>query len=194
MLAEPFRVLLQVDRILRDLAIPYALGGSVASGVHGESRATNDVDVLVDLGAALADRLVAALRPEFYVDGGAVADAIERRSSFNAIQFALAMKVDFFVSNGTGLDRLQLERRRPMALAGADGREVFVASPEDVVLRKLLWFRASGGALERQVRDVAGVLKIQGPRLDLAYLRGTAQALGIADLLEESLRKAGLAD
>jgi hypothetical protein len=44
---------------------------------------------------------------------------------------------------------------------------------------------------ERQWRDVLGVLKVQAERLDLAYLRRWAAALGVADLLEQALSQAG---
>jgi len=40
--------------------IPYALVGSVASSIYGEPRATNDLDVVIQIGSADAARLVAA--------------------------------------------------------------------------------------------------------------------------------------
>jgi hypothetical protein len=67
-------------------------------------------------------------------------------------------------------------------------------SAEDIVLQKLRWFRASADVLERQLRDVAGVLRVLGARLDLRYLRTAAPRLGVADLLERALLEAGLRD
>jgi hypothetical protein len=47
-----------------------------------------------------------------------------------------------------------------------------------------------GGVSERQWRDVLGVLKVQGERLDYAYLRRWAAQLSVADLLEHAFTEA----
>jgi len=70
-------------------------------------------------------------------------------------------------------------------------RTAYVASAEDTVLAELERYRMGGDASERQWRDVLGVLKVQGERLDLAYLRQWAAALGVADLLESALTEVG---
>jgi len=62
-----------------------------------------------------------------------------------------------------------------------------VATAEDTILRKLEWYRARGETSERQWNDLRGVLKVSGPRLDLAYLRHWAPFLKVDDLLERLL-------
>ena len=79
-----------------------------------------------------------------------------------------------------------------MQLPAAPGTDVYVASAEDIVLRKLEWFKRSGGVLERQLRDVVGVLKLRGDALDMSYVRHWANALQVEDLLEQTLEDAGL--
>jgi hypothetical protein len=60
------------------------------------------------------------------------------------------------------------------------------ASPEDTLLHKLVWFRLGDEISDRQWGDVLGVLRVQGERLDQAYLDAWATSLGVADLLERA--------
>jgi hypothetical protein len=47
-----------------------------------------------------------------------------------------------------------------------------------------------GDVSERQLTDVAGIIKVQGQRLDVLYLRAWADKLNMRDLLEKSLNEA----
>lgn len=65
-------------------------------------------------------------------------------------------------------------------------------SPEDLVLRKLEWYRAGGETSERQWNDLRGICKAKGKQLDVGYLRQWAGRLKIDDLLERLLAEHGL--
>ena len=65
---------------------------------------------------------------------------------------------------------------------------------QDVILAKLRWLADAGSASERQWQDVLGVMKVQGERLDLAYMRQWAASLGVLPLLERALGDAGRPD
>ncbi len=195
MLTEPESLLVVVADVLDAAGIRYAVGGSVASSRFGEPRATLDLDVVVELTYGAIPGLVAALTPAFWVDRDAMRSAYQHGTAFQAVHVEWMAKVDFFVAGDDPLGRAQLDRRTALTLPGARGpKEVWFVSAEDIVLQKLRWFRASADVLERQLRDVGGVLRVQGARLDLRYLRTAAPRLGVADLLERALLQAGLRD
>jgi hypothetical protein len=190
MLSEPIAVTLLVIQSLEALGVTYLIGGSLASAVHGVVRATLDADLVADLRPEHAEPLAQALGDAFYVDVGAIHDAIRRRSSFNLIHLETMFKVDIFVPKQRPFDRAQFERRTEQVVAIDPERTAYVASAEDIVLAKLEWYQMGGQASERQWRDVLGVLKVQAGRLDQAYLRRWAAQLGLNDLLDRALAEA----
>jgi len=189
--AEPIRILLLVSGILENLEIPYLTGGSIASSIFGIPRATQDIDLVVDLPEAGVKNFIHAMQAEFYIDEETVTQAVRRRSSFNAIHFTTVQKIDFFVRRQGDFARQEMERRVPVVIDEASQRKVFLASPEDIILQKLIWYRRGGRISERQWTDVLGVIKIQGDRLDRGYINRWAAELAIADLVEEAMRTAG---
>ncbi len=189
-LGDLLRVTMLVTAVLDRLGIPYLAGGSLASSLHGIPRATQDVDLVADLGPEQVEPLVAALRGDFYVDDRMIRDAISRSSSFNVIHLATMLKVDVFVPGPEPHAVEEMRRRQRVLVNEGPTQELSVASAEDVVLHKLHWFQLGERVSERQWRDVLGVLKVQGARLDLAYLRRWATCLGVAELLDEALRAA----
>ncbi len=187
---NPFEVALLVSRVLEDRGLRYVMGGSLASSVSGEPRSTLDIDVMVDLPLTAIDGLVAALGSDFYADAAALARAVRDRSSANIIHLPSATKVDLFIMGATAIEPRQMERRRTVTVAtgqAGEAAQLYVYTPEDILLQKLRWYRLGGETSDRQWRDVLGIVLVQGDRLDLDYLRMSASAIDVLDLLERAV-------
>jgi len=191
MLAEQIAVTLMVTDALDALGVSYAIGGSLSSALHGVMRATMDADLVAALRLEHAGPLAQALGDAFYADAEMMRDAVRHHSSFNVIHLETMFKVDVFVAKPRAFDRSQLARRQSHLLSEDPERHAYVTSAEDIVLSKLEWYRMAGGVSDRQWRDVLGVLKVQGERLDHGYMRCMAAELQVTDLLERALKEAG---
>jgi len=185
-------VLLRVASVLDEMQVPYVVVGSVASSIHGFSRATADVDVVADLRPENVTPLYDALKDEYYVDDQAMRRALSLRRMFNLIHLDTMFKVDIYVPKDDEFSRQQFNRARREALLPGEAGGAYIAAPEDTVLAKLQWHRRGGEVSERQLTDVLGVLKVQRERLDLEYMREWAGRLEVSDLLERLLEEAGL--
>ena len=189
---EQTEVTLLVVKAFDSLRIPYFLGGSMASSVHGIYRATADADFVAAVRPHHAEPLARLLQPAFYADVEAIRTAASSSRSFNVIHLDSILKVDVFVARADPFHLMQM-RRRVLQATGPDGQtSIYVASPEDTVLAKLQWYREGRGVADRQWNDVLGVLKVQGAALDRAYLSEWALELALADLLHRALVDAGL--
>jgi hypothetical protein len=176
------------------LGIDYYIGGSVASSAYGIARATMDVDIVANVEAGQVDRFVEVLETDYYIDAGMIREAIRRSTSFNLIHLETMIKIDVFILKDQPYNSKAFSRRQRDTLDEESPREFYLSSPEDVVLNKLQWYQKGGSVSEQQWKDVLGVLKVQGDKLDLEYLKYWASRLNISDLLNRSFDDAGMTE
>jgi hypothetical protein len=184
---EALQVAFRVLDVLDRLGVPYHLGGSYASAVHGVPRQTHDVDLVIDLPADRVPDFIRHLGADFYADEAAVRRAVGEHGSCNLVHLETGVKVDLFMKVATPFENSEFERCRMVAIGVEAPRLVPVKSAEDILLRKLLWYRAGGGVSDRQWEDARGILAVQADRLDLDYLASWAVRLTVRDLLDRLL-------
>jgi len=174
----PAELLAHLATSLEDLQIRYLVTGSMATIAYGEPRFTNDIDVVIALSEdaidAFCDRFPA---PEYYCPRHMVADAVRKKWQFNIIHPGSGLKIDVIIATDSAFDRSRLSRGERFATANET--LVSFASPEDVILKKLVYYREGGS--EKHLRDIAGVLKVQGGRVDRKYIAAWADRLGVGE-------------
>jgi hypothetical protein len=178
----------QLHLIFESLDIPYYITGGVAAIAYGEPRTTQDLDAVLSIPLPDIGRLAIELEQSgFYVRG--VEDVVSGRLQILQVthQESIA-RADLIITGDNDFDRIQFERRQQYPLPG--GVEVYLASPEDLVLNKIKWGQKSQS--EKQHRDVLAVLKTQGDELDDAYLQRWAEQLGILADLQQLQTEAGV--
>jgi len=175
-------LLLDVLTRLDKAAVSYMVTGSMASNFWGIPRTTHDLDFVIQLPPSHVPAMIEAFRDQFYIDEAMVRSAYQPPHQFNALDCRSSLKVDFWLLRPVPFEREMFRRRTRQPMFG---REVCLATAEDVILHKLLWDRITPS--ERQRLDIAGVAAVQRGRLDAEYLRRWATELDLINAVEDVL-------
>jgi hypothetical protein len=183
---DPIDIALRVGHAVEKIGGAYFVGGSLASSLQGEPRATNDIDIVVSLPLGYVSALKNNLGSDFEVDEQMLRIAVLRATSCNIFFLPALTKIDIFGVGGSAYDELEFSRRQSV-IVREDGATLFLKSAEDTILRKLWWYRQGAEVSERQWRDVLSVLRVSGPILNQAHMQTWSRFLGVSDLLERAL-------
>ncbi|MGD1276298.1 MAG: hypothetical protein ABR964_03630 [Tepidisphaeraceae bacterium] len=170
---------------LRDGGIPFMISGSLASSFHGQPRATNHLDLVIEPTHESLERFLRSLPSQWYVSSEAARQALVNRSQFNVIDTDGGWKADLIVRKSRPFSLEEFRRRIQANLLGTD---VAVVTAEDSILSKLEWSQQS--VSERQYQDALGVAVLNGHLLDRGYLQHWAKELGVQSLLARLLNDA----
>jgi len=176
---EQSELLAYFTEVLDRLNLSYLVTGSIATSYYGEPRFTNDIDVIVELRENEIEAFCGEFPAnDFYLSPQAVHAAAASKRQFNILHPQTGLKIDVFVISKSEFDQSRFQRRRLQQID--ENFSVWFASPEDVILKKLVYFRE--GNSEKHIRDILGVLKIQGSAIDLEYISDWANRLALTDL------------
>jgi hypothetical protein len=171
---------------LESLPVDYAIGGSFASNVYGETRTTIDIDISIVLSQVGIQRIVEAIqRLGYHISHDDILDAVIHKQPFNVIDPSTGFKVDFFIVEPTPLEESILSRRRRMPYGLTPSNLAWVYSPEDTIVYKLKYYLI--GQSQKHLRDIVSILIVQGTRLDRDYIEAWAVEIGATEVWNRAL-------
>ncbi len=163
--------------------IKYLVGGAVAVWAWGETRTTRDLDLVIELPFESMLALSRELeKRDILVPVETMIDLmIEDRADLpiSAIHMFSGYKAEFFLLKPADAFREACLQRRRLVDLGPPLGEVYVHSPEDLILNKLRYFQIS--QQPKHVRDIASILLNLDQDLDYAYIDQWAQTLDLTE-------------
>ena len=174
---------------LKAAHVDYLIGGAIAEWAYGEPRATQDIDIVIDLPIESVGKFSKELeKRDMLVPAEVILDTLlEDRADIpvNAIHMYSGLKADLYlVRSGDELRLSAFQRRQHVDYGPPIGR-VYVHSPEDLILYKLLYFSLS--QQPKHSRDIAAILQAKGDQLDFGYIEGWTTRMGLTSLWKEIL-------
>lgn len=170
---SPFaRLFADLAKALSELGVDWYLFGAQAALLYGATRVTADVDVTVRLGACTLQELTASLSRNGFELRKTAPGFVETTRVLPLLHVSSQIPADVVLA-GPGLEDAFMERSLERKVGGVT---LFVATPEDLIVMKVLAGR------EKDLADVREVLAAHP--VNLALVRDTLALLEAA--LEQS--------
>jgi len=178
-----------VIEALEAAGIEYLIGGAIAEWAWGEPRATQDVDLVINLPIEAVGKLSKELeKRNMLVPAEIILDTLlEDRADIpiNAIHIYSGLKADLYLVRPEDKLRLIAFQRRQRVDYGPPIGQVYIHSPEDLILYKLIYFGLS--RQPKHPRDIAAILRAKKDQLDREYLEEWITRLGLVSEWKEIL-------
>jgi len=182
-------ILLMIEA-LEAAGVEYLIGGAIAAWAWGEPRATQDLDMVVNIPIDAIGKLSMELEkrdmlvpPEIILD-----NLLEERADIpiNPIHLYSGYKADLYpVRAGDDLRQSAFERRQQVDFGPPLGK-VYIHSPEDLILYKLMYFSIS--RQPKHARDIAAILRANRNQLETGYIESWVNRLGLKIIWDELRR------
>ncbi|MEW6407236.1 MAG: hypothetical protein AB1465_00910 [Patescibacteria group bacterium] len=172
-------------KILKELKMPYMIVGGFAVSFWGEPRSTHDLDIAIEIKSKDKNNLIKIFRKNgYYIDEVAIEEAVDLKKMFNVIHPESELKIDFWIIGDDLYSREKFKRRVGQKIFN---QNVFLASPEDMILMKLEWFKKS--QISKHFLDARGIYKLQNDIISQKYLKKWAIKLGLLNILDDLMQK-----
>ena len=181
-------VLQRVIAKLDQAGVGYMLTGSFASAYYGVPRSTQDLDLVIEASAEQLQTFVRSLpTEEYYADLDAALEARKHESLFNVIDLSTGWKIDLIIRKSRPFSMQEFHRRQQVKLQSL---LLFVTTAEDIVIAKLEWSKFAQS--QRQIEDVAAILRVRGALLDRGYLMKWVRELNLETQWLDAQRAGGI--
>ena len=170
-----------VKKRLDKAGIPYMVSGGVAVSFWGFPRTTHDIDIVIEAQEKDKNKIIKIFEKDFYISDEAVEEAIKNRFTFNIIDNKSGLKIDFWLLKKDAFGKSEFSRKIKERMFGED---IFIISPEDLVLCKLMGFEETKSG--RRLQDAKSIL--QTSRVDMKYIKSWAKKQGTIEILNDLLK------
>lgn len=178
---------------LEDAGVEYLIGGAIAEWAWGEPRATQDLDIVINLPIKAVGKFSRELeKRKMLVPADIILDAmIEDRADIplNAIHMYSGLKADLYLMRDGDALRQSAFQRRLLVDYGPPIGKVYIHSPEDLIIYKLIYLSLSGQP--KHARDIAAILKAKKGQMDFNYIEEWITHLGLGAMWNELLGGVG---
>jgi len=153
--------------------VPYLIGGAVAAWAWGEPRATRDLDLVIQIPKGAEVKLSEELeKRDMLLPAEIIRDRVKDRRGddhLNAIHATSGYKADLYLVKEGDRFRNEAFSRRVLVDLGSGLGELYLHTPEDLIIYKLLYFSVSQQT--KHVSDIASIVQAVGDRLDTHYIQ-----------------------
>ena len=181
----------QVIAAVEAAGVTYMIGGAVAVWAWGEPRGTLDLDLVVNIPLGAVGLLSKELeKRDMLVPEETIRDNIlEYRVDLpiNAIHMHSGYKADLYPRReGDELRSSAFERRQKVDLGEQLG-EVYLHSPEDLIIYKLWFYSISQQT--KHIRDITSIVMTLGDELDFNYIESWVKKKGLTNIWGDLLAR-----
>ncbi len=178
----PLEILKDVTERFEKLKIEYFLVGSLASMYYSRPRFTNDIDLVVAINPAEIKNfdLYFPLQEYYCPPFEVIRDEVTRMGSFNLIHQETGIKIDLVLTKNTEHSKSEFSRRKKVFILPVF--EAFIASPEDIIIKKLEFYRSGGS--EKHLLDVKDMVA-EVENLDYQYLNSWLSNLSLEKIWQK---------
>lgn len=178
-MSEELEVLKVVVQKLDSAGIVYFISGSMAANYYTIPRMTRDIDVVIQLSDLDSKKFTNLFSNEFYTDEDSIKEEFQNRGMFNLIHKKYVVKIDFIIEKQTDFQASIFKRRQRISISGVP---MWIISPEDLMVMKLLW--AKDSLSELQLGDVRNMLR-SVDSLDNHYIKHWVDELDLMNVYKK---------
>ena len=179
----------KVLSVLEKSKIDYIIVGGLIAIYYGEPRTTQDFDVIIRVSEGDIEKISTLCslleREKFRIIGGceSILTSIKERPHAAIYDEDYTFRIDL-QGVYSRLNVLAFEGRRRVRIFGV---EAWIQGPEDLIVAKLTYYVGN-----RDIRDVAAILKNSYEVIDWKRMKRLAREFGVEDRIKDLLWRLGL--